>query len=1111
MKKLVYIFYLTLSSSSFGQTPIITNISPTHVEVGQKVTISGSNLGGQVFFGGVEASNVNVVSGNLIEATVPAGAGQGSITILNNNLIAQSSQHFYLSFSGSSINNFEDEYRLSTEETDANDLCLCDLDGDDLNDIVISHSVNIGSKSEVSIYHNQSTIAGNEAVFSKQPNINNPANANGFAANTCADLDNDGKPELIFTTTNGTNARHIYIYRNQSTLGSINIVELSSLALRLPNDPTGNRIPRRVKVADMDGDGKNDLVVGNRSDATLHIYRNTSTGNGNFSFAPEVEIESDGELSGVLELADFDGDGQKDIVSMPFRENNTRIHILKNNSIEGKFSFEPAPSLTNGGQTNSVAVGDLDNDGLLDIIVASRDTETITTFRNSSAGTDISFDAGENILFTVADPSPFGVTLGDLDGDGDLDIASAFATGNIYVISNNSTDGDVAFSSEIEVSTVHSTQNVVVGDLNGDAKPDVAYTADVEVNAAIGKLGVFLNRNCMNPKLTPSANGTSFCDTPDTFTLTATASPGAIYTWASATNIGTGGTSFSTGTTNSASFEISGGSTATVRVTVTSADGLCTMTFDEQVYDLENATGTSTPTIQLTETGILCTGDAITMSTSTAYNSYLWTLPDGSTRTTASISLPSVGASDAGIYSLSVKNDGNCTSTIITQALEVAAPPSLQILNNNDDTFCSDDSNNPVLEVSNISGLTYQWKLGGSNLSSSGVTHTATESGNYTVEVTDSNGCSTESESYQVTELGLPSSTFEGSTETCVGFETTFSSTGSVDDGFTAMNEWEIQDATNTAIHTFTGNELSFTFTTSGTYRVLLTTSYATSDVSACSTSATPQTITVSEPPTIDFNIPNDSEKCELDALEVGVTNPTNIASYEWSIINALDLSQISTSTNSTISATTPNGVDSVYAVATITTAIGCTVKDSILVKNFVTDADISSMIFDLATDSVTLEEANSIVLTSENLVSQIAWSPASIIDDTTQTSVTVFPANSASTITVSGIDGNGCGVTSRLTVILDNVRPRRTFSPNGDGQGFDCWEILNTSELVGCKIYVFDSRGKNILVADSPFDNNCVWDGNFNGSPVPEGLYYFVLKCDDSNLSKSGSILLAR
>ena len=133
-------------------------------------------------------------------------------------------------------------------------------------------------------------------------------------------------------------------------------------------------------------------------------------------------------------------------------------------------------------------------------------------------------------------------------------------------------------------------------------------------------------------------------------------------------------------------------------------------------------------------------------------------------------------------------------------------------------------------------------------------------------------------------------------------------------------------------------------------------------------------------------------------------------------------------------------------------------------------------------------------------------------MSDSTSQTVTVFPNQPSTIVTLFGTDDNGCAVSSQIEIILDNLRPKRTFSPNGDGLN-DCWEILNSSQdnTVGCKVYVFDARGRNIFVGDAPFENNCVWDGNFNGTIVPEGIYYFVLKCDNDLTSKSGSILLAR
>jgi hypothetical protein len=460
MKKLVYLLLL-IPFYSFGQQPLINSIAPTHIEVGESVTISGSNLGGRVFFGGVEATSVTG-SGNVIEAVVPAGVIQGPITVLNNNLVAQSSQHFYISYVGSTLTTYDNEalFPAGSGASDANDICLCDLDADGLNDIIMTHNSSLtdNSKIEISIYENLSIpTATNFSLVTEfdsgnsDNDRNNPINTTGFPIVSCNDLDNDGKPELIFTTNNGGNSRHIYIYRNTSTGdGDISLTDLG-LNLLLPDAASGNRITRGIDVADMDGDGKQDLIVGNQTDDTIHIFLNNSNAPGNFGFAEAYELNAGGEETGVIIVSDLNNDGLSDVISSPFRVSSSQIHIFKNTSITGSLNFVEQASVTNGGQVNDITSGDIDNDGLNDIIVASRQTGIITVFRNSTTGASLTFDMGVNPSLTGS--SPFGIDLGDIDGDGDVDIVSSFAAGDVYVIPNNSTSGVINFGSDQELST----------------------------------------------------------------------------------------------------------------------------------------------------------------------------------------------------------------------------------------------------------------------------------------------------------------------------------------------------------------------------------------------------------------------------------------------------------------------------------------------------------------------------------------------------------------------------------------------------------------------------------------------------------------------------------
>ena len=172
---------------------------------------------------------------------------------------------------------------------------------------------------------------------------------------------------------------------------------------------------------------------------------------------------------------------------------------------------------------------------------------------------------------------------------------------------------------------------------------------------------------------------------------------------------------------------------------------------------------------------------------------------------------------------------------------------------------------------------------------------------------------------------------------------------------------------------------------------------------------------------------------------------------------------------------------------------------------------NISSSTFDIVDNTITIPpQTNGIELFAEG-GSDYLWQPTSIFSDSTSAIVTAFPRTADQEITLTGTDANDCRESQTILLQNENLLARKGFSPNGDGQGFECWEILNSSTISGCQVIIFDSRGRNIVNAESPFENDCVWDGTSGGTQMPIGIYYYVIKCQDSSLDQSGSILLAR
>ena len=128
--------------------------------------------------------------------------------------------------------------------------------------------------------------------------------------------------------------------------------------------------------------------------------------------------------------------------------------------------FLPQATFTVGTQPTSVAIGDLDGDGNPDLAVANRRGNTISVLLGDDLG---GFSAPTN--FTVG-TTPRSVAIGDLDGDGNPDLAVANRSSNSVSVLLGDGSGD--FSASTNFAAEIFPISVVIGDLNGDGNPDLA-------------------------------------------------------------------------------------------------------------------------------------------------------------------------------------------------------------------------------------------------------------------------------------------------------------------------------------------------------------------------------------------------------------------------------------------------------------------------------------------------------------------------------------------------------------------------------------------------------------------------------------------------------------
>ncbi|WP_254175504.1 putative Ig domain-containing protein [Planktothrix tepida] len=306
-------------------------------------------------------------------------------------------------------------------------------------------------------------------------NTNISLNGVYLSSVTTADFDSDGNTDILLTGYDSSSNPISKIYSNNGSGGFSENTNVS-----LTGVATGS-----VTTADFDSDGNTDILLTGKdgSGPISKIYSN----NGSGGFSENTNVSLTGVFYSSVTTADFDKDGYTDILLTGYDSFNNPISKIYSNNGSGGFSENTNVSLT-GVFYSSVTTADFDKDGYTDILLTGRDSSgnrISQIYSNNGSG---GFSENTNISLTGVSYS--SVTTADFDSDGDTDIllTGSDSSGNpISKIYTNNGSGGFSENTNVSLNGVFRS-SVTTADFDSDGDTDILLTGYDSFNNPISQI-----------------------------------------------------------------------------------------------------------------------------------------------------------------------------------------------------------------------------------------------------------------------------------------------------------------------------------------------------------------------------------------------------------------------------------------------------------------------------------------------------------------------------------------------------------------------------------------------------------------------------------------------
>lgn len=470
-------------------------------------------------------------------------------------------------------------------------------------------------------------------------------------------------------------------------------------------------------------------------------------------------------------------------------------------------------------------------------------------------------------------------------------------------------------------------------------------------------------------------------------------------------------------------------------------------------------------TLNASSSASICTSStgAATVNPGGGAGSYAYSwLPGG--QTTQSISNIS-----GGTYTVIVTDAGGCLIDTTTVTVTSISPMTATL--SSTAPLCNGASTGIAsVSVNNGSGTyTYSWLPGGQTTQNvSGLS-----AGTYTVYITDSNGCTTDS-IFTITQPAAISLTVSPTSVLCYG-QNNGTATAAVAGGNPSYSFlWNTLPTQTTA---------AATGLSAGNYTVVVT------DANNCTTASV---INITQPQQLIVNTTDSFTICNGENVTLTATPTGGSPSYSYSW-----------NTGTTGSSLTVQPTTSTSYTITITDTQGCSATGSSTVH--ITQPPVAT-----AKENASITTGQSITLSATGGISY-TWKPAESLNCSTCASPTASPLHTT-IYCVTATNSYGCEDTACVTIIVDtqcDIYVPTAFSPNGDGEN-DIFYLIGKNCYKSLLFKIYNRWGELVFEAD---DITIGWDGTYKNKPMDAAVFVYDLNVtlQDAVIQKSGNISLIK